>query len=251
MLSIENLSVGYGSFKTLQGIELGITSSEIVCVLGPNGSGKTTLLRSILGILPRTGDIRINGVAISQLPRREIARNISYVPQSLEAQSPFTVEEYIDTAMYASLVIDKKKASRQAMIDCQCIELAGRAVSTLSGGERQRVLIASAVAQNSPFILLDEPFASMDVGRTGDFVDLFLRLRQAGRSMLIVMHDLNWATLLADRIIYLQKGQLVFSGTCSEFLMPETLDCVFGESYLLVDNPEGDLPIVIPRRRRG
>lgn len=247
LLSATNLCCQFGTRSALSGIDLEVASGEIICVLGPNGSGKSTLLKTLIGITPFTGEIALLGTSMSRFTRRQIGERLSYVPQNLETSSPYTVREFVITAMYATKLDRKLDAAKQALSDCLCDDLLDRDVASLSGGERQRVLIASAVAQGSQILLLDEPFASMDLDRSIKFIGLFSRLKACGKALIIVLHDLNWATFLADRILYIRDGRALFAGSPVEFLAPKSLELILGKEYHLVDNPHGGLPLVVPR----
>jgi iron complex transport system ATP-binding protein len=231
MLKATDVSFSYGrrhaaAQRVLDGVSLDAERGSIVGLLGPNGSGKTTLLKIIAGVLqPQSGGVRIDGTAIDQLTRREIARHIAVVPQETHATFDFSVMEMVLMGRYPHLgpfalegAADQAIA-RDALAATGTAALEARAFATLSGGEKQRVIIAGALAQASDILLLDEPTAALDLGYQFDVTALLRRLNaERGTTMIVSTHDLNLAAALCDRIVLLKQGRVIAHGTTEETL---------------------------------
>ena len=224
----------------LRHVNLEARSSEWLAILGANGSGKTTLLRAITGLLPiKAGQIVIHGQDGAKLSAKERARYVATVPQRAEIPEGLLARELVLLGRYARLSLtgcysklDYVKA-QEALALTGAEHLAAKEIATLSGGELQRVLLATALAQDTDIILLDELAAGMDVAGLILLFDLLDKLRQSGKCILAVMHDYNWAYVYATRLIGLKHGQILFDGPKQTYFQANYLSQLY------------DLPITI------
>lgn len=227
ILEIKNLSVIFGNQKILDSITLDIFEKEIVFMLGPNGAGKTTLLKSILRLISDfEGEILIHG---SKNSPEVVARNCAYVPQysDIDRNFPINVFEMVD--LETKGMGDKSKIE-QALQTVDAGNLIYKKISSLSGGEFQRVLIARALASEANILLLDEPTNNLDPNVQGEFFSLLKRLRdKKGLSIIVISHDINIVSEIADRVICINRG-LGCQGSPSKVLNKEILEQVYGRS---------------------
>jgi iron complex transport system ATP-binding protein len=215
----------------LNNVSLSAERGSIVGLLGPNGSGKTTLLRIVAGILPPlSGRVLIGGQPIEQLTRREMARRVAVVPQDTHSTFDFSVMDMVLMGRYPHLgpfelegAADQDIA-REALMATGTAALEARAFATLSGGEKQRVIIASALAQASEMLLLDEPTASLDLGYQFEIAALLRRLNTERRTTMIVStHDLNLAAALCEHIVLLKGGCVLANGPTRDTLTADNI----------------------------
>jgi len=239
--------------RTILGpLGLSLVRGECLAVVGPNGAGKTTLLRSLAGLLsPFRGEIRLEGRPFSAFTRRELARRIAYVPQIRPAHVPLTVEQVVLLGRYPHLTPFQMALRRE---DFAAVEralgevgvgyLRDRPVDGLSGGERQAVFIAAALAQEADILILDEPTIHLDALHQHDLAGLLLRLQQvSGRTVVIATHDLNLASLLADRILALRAGQPLAIGPPAEIVSQPILEELFAARFEIVR--AGERPVTV------
>jgi len=232
MLEAKNISCGYGQKKVLNDISFSVSEGEFVGVLGPNGSGKTTLLRALINTVPLSkGRILLSGKNIGLMNRKEIAKNISYVPQISEPPAGFTVEEIISMGRmpHVDAFSTYKQADfdavKEAMIQARLLELKDRDVSELSGGEYQRVIIARSLAQGSKILLLDEPTAHLDIKYQIEIMELLKGLKN--KTVIAVFHDIGLARKYCTRTILLKNGSLAGDGPAETALTPQTISNIF------------------------
>jgi ABC-type cobalamin/Fe3+-siderophores transport system ATPase subunit len=257
MLEVHNLNVHYGSRSVLKEISFDLLPGSILAVLGPNGAGKTTLIRAISGIAPlTTGEVRVHGRSLNQLSAIDRARWIAVVPQARNLPPAFSAWETVLIGRTPHLnwlgqVSQKDEAiARQAMVTTQTLELAQRPVGELSGGEQQRLLLARALAQAAPILLLDEPTSHLDLQFQIALLDqVRLLARQENLAVLIVLHDLNLAARYADRVALLAQGELRAIGTAQEVLTPEMLSPIYHLPLEIFHAGPSRLPYIIPSLR--
>jgi iron complex transport system ATP-binding protein len=228
MLTAADLRFRYrtGDRLILDDVSIAVERGSIVGLLGPNGSGKTTLLRMLAGILhPLHGSVRLDGVSIHTLPRRELARRLAVVPQETYSTFDFTVFDVVLMGRFPHLGPlqlegpDDVQSARDALAATGTAAFEHRRFSTLSGGEKQRVVIASALAQAADLMLLDEPTAALDLKYQLEIATLLRRLnRERQVTMVVSTHDLNLAASLCDRVVLLKDGRLIAEGATSETL---------------------------------
>jgi len=252
-LALEGVSLAQRGRAVLADASLTLTLGEVLVLAGRNGAGKTTLLRVATGIAaPSAGCVRLEGRALAELPRREIARTLALVPQDTSVPFPFTVEEIVLLGRAPHLSALGFESREDRRIAGACMErlgigaLAQRSIQELSGGERQLAMIARALAQTPRILLLDEPTAHLDLAHRLALEELLRSLAREGKAALLVSHDLAGAARVADRIALLADGRVVACGAPREVLRAELLREVFGVDARLVETSEG--PVVMPRR---
>jgi iron complex transport system ATP-binding protein len=254
MLKIKNLSVYYGQRQALKEIQLEVASGEIVALIGPNGAGKSTLIRSISGVIPvREGTIEVDGVNVTSLSSMERARQIAVVPQAVNMPPAFTAWETVllGRTPYLNFLgqtsTKDEDLARQALEQVDALHLVERRMDEISGGEQQRVLLARSLAQDTPILLMDEPTAHLDLPHQIDLLKLISKqAKEKNLSVLVALHDLNIASLFADRIAVVQGGLLCVSGSPKETLTSEILHSVYHMPVHVLTHPETGAPLVIP-----
>lgn len=224
MIRISHLSAGYGDQQILQDLSLSIPKNSITTIVGPNGCGKTTLLRVLTGQLsPTGGSITLCGKALSAYGRKELARTIALLPQTRSIPD-LTVETLVQHGRYPHLGLSRRLTDkdhaivRAAMEQTDMAPLAHRPMRELSGGQQQRAYIAMALAQDTELIILDEPTTHLDLNRQFELLALIGQLRQAGKTIVQVLHNLDHALRCSDQVILLEAGRLVQQGAPRELL---------------------------------
>ena len=247
-LRTEDLRVTYDGVEVLHRTDLSLRTGEWLGLIGPNGSAKSTLLRALVGLVPSTGSITLGD------GRTPGPVDLSLMPQTPELPPGMTVVEYVLLGRTAHLGWLQRESGRdrQIAVDVlrrlQLSSFADRRVRQLSGGEAQRVVIARALVQQSPILLLDEPTSALDVGHQVEVLELVDELRhEDGLTVVAAMHDLSTAARYADRLALLERGQLVSLGTPEEVLDPPVLSRVYGHP-IEVHHLDGQL-VVLPAPR--
>ena len=253
-LSFENISVRYGDSVAVSSFSDTVRPGEWLCLIGPNGAGKSSLLRTVAGLVRHEGRILIDGSPINLRSARRRAALIAHVPQSPSLPDDMSVFEYVLLGRnpYVGYFGQESKHDRSMVhevLDRLCLEeFAKRRLGTLSGGERQRIVIARALAQEAPIMLLDEPTSALDIGHQQQALELVDTLRREhGFTVVSAMHDLTLAGLYSDRLALLHHGHCVASGAADEVLRAETLSEFYGVSVSVHHEPDGTV-VVIPRR---
>jgi iron complex transport system ATP-binding protein len=257
-LAARGLGFAYREGQGIEQIDLDLAAGEVVGVLGPNGAGKSTLVRALSGTVgPCRGSVTVLGDELASLPRRELARRIAVVPQEPVFDFPFTVLELVLLGRHphlSGLAFESERdvALAHAALDrIGAGELASRPVDELSAGERQRVVLARALAQQSPILLLDEPSSFLDLRYQVELFDLLRALAGERRAVLTVLHDLNLAAEYCDRVILLAGGRIAAVGPTAEVLTWAHLTRVYGtEVYVDVNDLTGSL-VVTPLSARA
>ena len=231
-LRATNLSFAYrGGALALDDVSLSVTRGSIVGLIGPNGSGKTTLVRLLNGTLaPSRGSVTLDGVPLTTLRRRDLARRIAVVPQDTHVTFDFSALEIVLMGRYAHLGAfalegpDDVSIARKALAATGTAALETRQFATLSGGEKQRVVIASALAQSSDILLLDEPTTALDLGFQFEIASLLVRLnREHGTTMVMSTHDLNLAATLCTELVLVKGGRVLANGPTADVLTPSNI----------------------------
>ena len=238
-------------------VDCHIASGELTGLIGPNGAGKSTFARLLLGLdRPTRGDVLYRGRTAHTWPRQAMARHVGFLPQGEETAFPLRAREVVAMGRYPHLGPwraegeEDRRIIREAMGDVEADELEDRRFDSLSGGERQRIRIARALAQQGSALVLDEPSAGLDIRYEVELFVLCSRLVLAGRTIVIVTHNLNLAARLSDRVLLFDRGRLAAAGAPREVLTAETLSRVYGWPVEVVRHPgpgpdEGS-PLVIP-----
>lgn len=232
MLEIKNLSVTYqNNVKALEDVTVTVPSGKLVGIIGPNGAGKSTLLKGALGMVDKSGSVSFNGQPID-----EIQREVAYVEQkgNLDMDFPITVLQTVLLGTYPKLGWIKrpgkkeKEAAKEALERVGMEEFGSRQISELSGGQFQRVLLARTLAQDAKLIFLDEPFSGIDIKSEGIIMEQLFDLRDQGKTILIVHHDLTKVGQYFDGLILLNQ-KLIASGKVEDVMTDDNLAKVFGE----------------------
>jgi iron complex transport system ATP-binding protein len=216
-------------------VNLSVPIGSLTALLGPNGSGKTTLLRVLAGALtPTAGEVYLGDRPLRHLGRAASARQCAYLPQHMRPTFDLGTEDVVALGRYPhvgpwrAMSARDYEAVQRAMERVGVSALRGRRISTLSGGERQRVLIARALAQEAPVLLLDEPTAALDIGRQLELMELLVNLHGEGRTVLVALHDLRLALEYFPRAVLLHAGRVVAEGATPEVLSPPNVELVYG-----------------------
>jgi iron complex transport system ATP-binding protein len=252
-----DVSVALDGTTVLHDVDLEVADGEWVVVIGPNGAGKTTLLKAIAGLVPFTGDIEVLGEPPHRHGRRAVARRVAYVPQDPLIPAGMNVLEYVllgRTAHLPYLGIEGKhdhEVVDDVLERLNLADLRARALDTLSGGEQQRAVLARALAQEAPVLLLDEPTSALDVGHQQHVLELVETLRtETALAVVSAMHDLTLAGQFADRLLLLAGGKAVAAGPARSVLTERALSEHWGARVRVLEDPEGGI-VVIPIRARG
>jgi iron complex transport system ATP-binding protein len=243
ILSGHALTIGYSDYVVGRGLDVALTTGEVLALLGPNGGGKTTLLKTLLGLLaPRAGEIRLGERLLSDYSNRERARLVAYVPQFHAITFAFTVETVVlmGRTAHSSLLSRPSTADRDIaarMLDRFGIaHLKDRPYTMISGGERQLVLLARALAQEPQFVVLDEPTASLDFGNQGKVMQEIRALGASGHGVLFTTHDPNHAMRAADRAYLLRGGERIGDGATGEILNRAQLEALYQAPVELISD---------------
>jgi iron complex transport system ATP-binding protein len=233
-LAFRDVSFAYAREPVVEHVSLEVARGEMLGLLGPNGAGKSTLLRLAAGVLvAKSGSIHIVGDDIRRLARREVARRVAVLPQDFSVQFAYTVRQIVEMGrlpygdIWGSLRRDDRAAVERALETTDTAQLADRVYNELSGGERQRVLVALALAQGSPLVLLDEPTAHLDIKHQVDVLELLRQLnRERELTVVAALHDLNLAARYFPRLILFRRT-IVADGPPAHVLDGERLSAVY------------------------
>ncbi|MBM7367248.1 ABC transporter ATP-binding protein [Gordonia hydrophobica] len=258
-LAAERLSVGYDGTTIIADLDVELPTGRVTTIVGPNGCGKSTLLRTLSRLLtPSTGRVLLDGADIADSKPKHVARTLGLLPQNPVAPDGLTVSDLVSRgrhphqSWYRQWSSEDEKAVAQAMELTSTTELADRAVDSLSGGQQQRVWIAMTLAQQTDLILLDEPTTYLDLAHAVDVLDLVDELRtEHGKTVVMVLHDLNLAARYSDALIVMRDGRIVAEGTPADVLTPDLLQASFGLASQIVTDPISGTPMVVPIGRRG
>jgi iron complex transport system ATP-binding protein len=252
-IRVDGVSVRLGRTEALHDVTLTVERGEWVALLGANGAGKTTLLRAVAGLVPFTGSIGVEDVQVGRARHRDVARRLAMVPQIPHTPPGMTVSEYVllgrtpHIGTFASETKADRDAAERALRRLALARYATRRLGSLSGGELQRVVLARALAQEAPVLLLDEPTSALDLGRQQEALELVETLRrEAELTVLCAMHDLTLAGQYADRLALLDLGRLVATGRPEELLSEEVISSFYG-AHVEVIHRDGGV-FVLPRR---
>ncbi len=248
------LTLAYERTIVVHDLSVRIPDRQITAIVGPNGCGKSTLLRALARTLrPRSGAVLLDGHEIHSLPSRRVAQKLSILPQGPATPQGLTVAELVSHGRFphqrgfGALSPEDRRAIASALTLTETADLADREVDTLSGGQRQRVWIAMTLAQDTDLLLLDEPTTFLDIAHQLEVLQLLdLLQREQGRTIVMVVHDLNHAARFAHRIAVLAEGRLVAEGTPDEVLRAEVIRPVFGVEIDVFTDPRTGRPICVP-----
>jgi ABC-type cobalamin/Fe3+-siderophores transport systems, ATPase components len=263
MLTIDSIQTGYGEHTVLHGVSLELAPGELVALIGPNGSGKSTLLRAVSGLLPlQGGSIQVDGQSVAHLNEEKRARKLAVVPQARNLPPAFSAKEVVAMGRtpylnwLGQLSAGDEALIEEAMRQTDTLDYANRLVGELSGGEQQRLLLARALVQQTPYLLLDEPTTHLDLQfqiglmeriHALSHVPVTLQKTQSARAVLIALHDLNLALEFADRVALLVKGKLMCLGKPSEVLHADLLSQVYNVPLTLLRDPNNGQTALLPK----
>jgi iron complex transport system ATP-binding protein len=256
MFLIRGLHAYHGDAHVLHDIDLTIAERRFTALIGPNGSGKSTLLGTMSGLIrAQQGELLLAGMPVSSYSKRDLARRISFLPQQVQIPAAMNLRELLVQGRFpwrnwlgGWTVSDEEAVTRAARL-CDVEALLDRPLESLSGGQLQRAWIAMTLAQDAPIILLDEPTTFLDVANQLSLLDLLAGLRDAGRTVIAILHDLNQAARYADILVMMRDGRIVAEGETAQIFNNENIEQVFGvRSRMLIDHETGEA-ICIPSSR--
>jgi iron complex transport system ATP-binding protein len=252
-VDVNEMSVTLGRAQVVRELSTTVGRGEWVALIGPNGAGKTTILRALAGLVSFTGHVLLEEHPVSTSSRREIARRVALVPQHPQTPPELTVAEYVllgrtpHIGYLATETRSDRLAAERAIARLALRPFAQRSLGSLSGGELQRVVLARALAQEAPILLLDEPTSALDLGRQQQALELVDSLRRDDElTVVAAMHDLSLAGQYADRLLLLDHGQVVAEGSAREVLSEASIAAYYGASVRVIH--ENGSVFVLPRR---
>lgn len=243
-----------GSRPLLSGVSIEFRPGAFCGLIGHNGSGKSTFLK----LLARqqaatTGEVDFGGLRLAEWPARGFACEVAYLPQNLPGATGLTVRELVSFGRYpwrgpfGRLVAEDRERVERALSLCRVEPFAERIVDTLSGGERQRAWLAMMVAQDSRFLLLDEPVSALDLGQQIEVLALLRTLAESGKGVVAVLHDVNMAARFCHEIVALRAGRLIHRGAPGELMAAETLEAIYDLPMQVMAQPGTGHPVAMPR----
>ncbi|WP_405095636.1 ABC transporter ATP-binding protein [Micromonospora sp. NBC_01412] len=252
-LTAEDVTLGYGERVVSTRVSLAVPDGAFTAIVGPNACGKSTLLKAFVRLLtPSSGAVRLDGRDVSDHRPKRFARQVGFLPQGLVAPENIVVRRLVARGRYphqsllATWSAADEEAVRSAMAVAGVTALAERPVEELSGGQRQRVWIAMVLAQETPYLLLDEPTTFLDITHQYELLALFARLRDEGRTIVAVLHDINQACRFADHIVAMKDGRVVAQGAPADVVDAALMQEVFGLPSIVMANPVTGTPMVVP-----
>ena len=257
-LRAEGLDVGYGGPLVLRALTAGIPVGGITAIIGANASGKSTLLRALARLLrPAGGVVYLDGTDIAHQSTRSVATRLGLLPQSPRTPEGISVEDLVRRGRYPhQRLFDQwsradESAVRRALELTGMVELADHAIDRLSGGQRQRAWLAMALAQDARIMLLDEPTTHLDIAHQMETLELLADLNESeGRTVVMVLHDLNQACRYASHLVAMTGGRITTAGRPSEVVTPDLIRRVFGLDATVIADPVTGTPLCIPQGRR-
>ncbi|WP_435332541.1 ATP-binding cassette domain-containing protein [Haloarchaeobius sp. TZWWS8] len=256
MIRLDDVSVSFGDATILDGVSLSVDDGSFVGLVGPNGAGKTTLLRTVSAALaPGSGTVRVGGDSMQVLGSKAASRRVAVVPQDTTISFSFPVRDFVamgrtpHRSRFSRATAEDERAVDDALARVGIEELASRPVDQLSGGERQKVVIARALAQETPVLLLDEPTASLDINHQVETLELVRELVADGKTVVAAIHDLTLAARYCDELVLLADGDIVATGEPDEVLTRPRLRDSFDAETVLTRNPVTESVTVTPLAR--
>jgi len=247
-----NLSVGYGEEDIVKSVDIRLPMHKTTAIIGPNGCGKSTLLKAISNIIPFKGDVIVGGKSIESYSRKKLARILAMLPQKPEATNGLTVEELVAygrhpyTSGFGSYSKKDYEMITWAMKVTGVLEFKHRNIDALSGGQKQRVWIALCLAQDTEIIFLDEPTTYLDIAHQLEILEILEDLKNNhGKTIVMVLHDLNQASKYCDYLIAMKAGQVVKEGTSNEVITEEVLQTLFHIKANIIEDIETKKPLCL------
>lgn len=241
-IEVRDIEVSFGDLNVLKGISLQMEKGRFYGILGPNGSGKTTLLKSMARALrPQKGAIYVNGEDISRMKARELSKKIACLYQSTGIACDYPVMDVVLMGRYPYIKRFQTESAKdweiakKAMIASNVWHLKDRRINEISGGERQRVFIARALVQETDIVLLDEPISHLDIQHQIEILELVGKMAREGKTIIAVLHDLNFASMYCDHLIMLKDGKVIAQGEPQKVLTEETVNKVYGVKPFIIE----------------
>lgn len=256
-LTTQDLAFGYPGKPVGRGINLSVTTGQVLCLLGPNGSGKTTLFKTLLGLLkPQGGTVQLDGASLAHWSRRRLAQVMAYVPQAHAAAFPYPVLEMVlmgrtaRLGLFATPSRQDRAAAETALAALRLGNLRDAVYSELSGGQRQLVLLARALAQEAAFLVLDEPTASLDFGNQVLVLEQMQALAQRGLGIILSTHAPDQAFACADQVVLLQQGEVLGYGPPTTVMTAAALQQLYGVAVTVATLPGSRRQVCIAELER-
>ncbi len=256
-LRTERLTLGYHRDRqVVTDLDLTVPAGAVTAVIGANGCGKSTVLRAFARLLaPQSGVVLLDGKDVHRLPTRQVARRLGLLPQGPVTPDGITVRDLVrrgrtpHTSVFRQWSAADQQAVDWALATTALTTIADEPVDSLSGGQRQRAWLAMVVAQDTPVLLLDEPTTYLDMAHQLDVLELVRDLHQAGRTVVMVLHDVNQAARYADHLVAMRDGRVLAAGAPADVLTPALLAEVFGVRCHVLTDPETLAPLIVPLAR--
>lgn len=253
-LAAEALRVGYGEHTVIEDLSLTISHGSFTAIVGPNGCGKSTLLKAFARVIrPASGRVLLDGERLDALRGKQVARRMSLLPQSPIAPDGITVRDLVARGRHPHHTLlrqwspDDEAAVESALHRTRLTSLESQRVSALSGGQRQRAWIAMVLAQDTQIILLDEPTTFLDISHQYELLELCAQLNREGRTIVVVLHDLNQAARFASDLVVLREGAIWQAGAPEDVVNAQMLREVFGLEAEVIADPLTGTPMIVPR----
>ncbi|GLU39062.1 iron complex transport system ATP-binding protein [Pseudomonas citronellolis] len=255
-LETRGLCMAYGKRPIIEGLDLRLPAGQVTAIVGPNGCGKSTLLAGLARLQkPSGGAVLLDGKAIASLPSKEVARRLALLPQDASAPDGLTVAELIrfgrqpHQGLFQQWSAEDQKVVDAALAAADLGELAERPLESMSGGQRQRAWIAMAIAQDTPLLLLDEPTSALDLGHQIEVFELIRHLAEAGKTVVMVVHDLSSACRYADHLVAMKGGQVLAEGAPARVVTAELVEALYGVRCTLLSDPYSGTPLIVGASR--
>ncbi|KID29075.1 ABC transporter ATP-binding protein [Prauserella rugosa] len=252
-LRAQDVTLAYGERVVSTRLSLDVPDGGFTAVVGPNGCGKSTLLRAFVRLLrPDAGTVALDGRSVSSFPAKALARELAFLPQDPLAPEGIKVRQLVSRGRYphqsllALWTKEDEQAVSEAMITAEVEDFAERPVAELSGGQRQRVWVAMVLAQRTPYLLLDEPTSFLDITHQYRLLALLSRLRDEGRTVIAVLHDINQACRFADHLVAMKDGRVVAEGAAADIVDAALIKDVFDLPSVITPDPVSGTPMVVP-----
>lgn len=257
VLAAHDLVLAYGRENVVRGLDLELPPGKVTAIVGANGSGKSTLLRGLARLMkPRAGSVTLSGEPVGLLPSKMFARRVGLLPQSPSAPEGMSVWDLVGRGRYphqqtfARWSSEDEQAVVEALQATATADLADRYVDELSGGQQQRVWIAMVLAQQTDILLLDEPTTFLDIAHQLDVLELLSDLnRNRGKTVVMVLHDINMAARYSDHLVAMRDGQIYTAGPPEDVVSRQTVERVFDLESVVVQDPVFGGPLIVPTGR--
>lgn len=244
IISVKNLAIGYAGYSVMKDVSFEVKQGELVGILGCNGAGKSTLLKSLRGMLPlQSGDVSYFSKPLKSYKERELAQKIAYLQQQVEVGFGFTAEEIVLAGRYPYIDWLKNEGERDRQIAHDCmrytgtLELKDKPINNVSGGQKQRILLAKVLAQQTPILFLDEPTTGLDLVYQEEIFEFAKELSMMGKTILMVVHELDLAYKYCSRILLLGKGGILADSTPENVFQDSLLSTAYKADIHIIKNP--------------